>query len=237
MSAVSEKSHKQLVSRILTTSIRRKLKKEQVDTLLGLKNDEFHNAFAAMINGFKTPERLKPIRPQGPLVLPAQFDIERGIFFGHQSGWTIWKGPAEGDGLAGEEEQDPRSLAVKEIDFSALTMHNFPTGLTEGEGEIDSEKRRLRLMPRAILAGARVFEALYSEAGQKTLRFLDRKLTIQQIDFLGTTLRSPDGIRFSLNCFRISGRSWNWGFRKLSAPRNYHAPALCFYPIRDAATW
>lgn len=32
------------------------------------------------------------------------------------AGWTIWRGPADGDGLSGEEDHDERSLAIMEID-------------------------------------------------------------------------------------------------------------------------
>jgi hypothetical protein len=30
-------------------------------------------------------------------------------------GWATWKGPADGDGLSGEEDIDPRSLALSQI--------------------------------------------------------------------------------------------------------------------------
>ncbi|MDO9399379.1 MAG: hypothetical protein Q7T79_01670 [bacterium] len=47
-------------------------------------------------------------------VTTKQFDT--ASFIG--KGWTTWKGPVNGDGLAGEEDIDSRSLALTEIELA-----------------------------------------------------------------------------------------------------------------------
>lgn len=58
-------------------------------------------------------------------------------------GWTIWRGPSDGNGLEGEEEQDKRSLAITKLDLSKIQL---VTTLRKGENVVNGEEnlRRLR---------------------------------------------------------------------------------------------
>jgi hypothetical protein len=73
--------------------------------------------------------------------------------------WTIWRGPADGTGLDGDEEQDERSLALTTID---LTTVRIETMLTEGERLITGEERLTRLKEKNhIRLDAKVFQTLW----------------------------------------------------------------------------
>src|SRR3989344_652787 len=58
------------------------------------------------------------------------------------AGWTIWKGPAEGNGVEGDEEQDKRSLALTTLDVTRLRLE---TTLKGEETFIVGEEKLKRL--------------------------------------------------------------------------------------------
>lgn len=104
-------------------------------------------------------EEYKNLYPEIPVL---KIKIDRNQPFNPEKfigqGWTFWKGPANGDGLSGEVEQDARSLAISEIDCSRFIIQ---TGLEKGETVITGEVKRARLILQAIQADAKIAQTLY----------------------------------------------------------------------------
>ncbi len=144
--------------------------------------------------------------PSGPWILKAvaQFNIRK---FFPDTGWTIWKGLANGKGLEGDEEQDERSLALSEIDLAKLLLEHH---IVEGETYITGEEKLQRIKASGrIRLDARFFQALWEEKGHVTLKRLNKEYGVKFIDFPGTILRRPYGDRCVLY-LRLDGRRWYW---------------------------
>ncbi|MCX6735508.1 MAG: hypothetical protein NTZ13_00275 [Candidatus Parcubacteria bacterium] len=139
------------------------------------------------------------------------------------SGWSIWKGPVDGDGLNGEEQQDQRSLALTEIDFDKIS---FETCLKSGETYITGEEK-LKRHARAghILADAKIGQVLYEEEGQKKLEYLYKEKGITWFELQGTILRSLSDRRCALYLYRDDGR-WDWYYYWLGNGRGADCPSL-----------
>jgi hypothetical protein len=142
---------------------------------------------------------------KGPNVLVIDrskpFDPTR--FLGQGS--SIWRGPADGKGIEGEEDQDPRSVALTELDFSNVAFDNF---LKESESVITGEEKlvRMKASPR-IRYDAGVGVALLDEKDQATLRWLHGTYGITWMEF-ATVLRRSDGHRYFLSLCRDGDGSW-----------------------------
>ena len=123
-------------------------------------------------------------------------------------GWTIWKGPIDGDGLKGEEEQDARSLALTELD---LTKVRFETGLKSGESSIKGEAKLARLKEAGhVRLDAKVFLTLWENQHLIPLQWKEKTNgNTTHIFFDGTVLRDSDGDRCVL-CLFWSGGGWRW---------------------------
>lgn len=112
------------------------------------------------------------------------------------NGWTIWKGPinGNGDGLTGEEEQDKRSLALTELKLADIRLE---TGLVKKETSIKGETKLARLKKAGhIRLDAAIFETLWEN--QHLIPHQWKKETngsTMYVYFDGTALRSPDGYR------------------------------------------
>jgi hypothetical protein len=131
-------------------------------------------------------------------------------FFGE--GWSIWKGPADGDGLQGEEQQDFRSLALQEVDFSQVLLETY---LKEGKEWITGEEKLRRMKESGVIRlDAHVAQAPWGEEGHKTLEWLRKEKGVIYIDFMGTELRSPNGVRCVL-CLYWYGNWRDLHFRVL----------------------
>jgi hypothetical protein len=136
-------------------------------------------------------------------------------FFGLGNGWSIWKGPADGDGKSGEEDIDPRSLAIAEVNVSEMI---FETGLKDGETSIKGEEklRRLKDDTGFIRFGGNVFMGLWLdyEANKENsvLEFLYQTKKIGYLDFFGTILRNSSGYRYVLYLYRSDGGEWDWDY-------------------------
>ena len=171
------------------------------------------------LNGYPfNPEMLKRYLQNG---------IEGKFFFGESKsfltksfkpaefigkGWTVWKGPIDGDGLSGEEDVDKRSLSLSEIKLASLF---FETCLKEGEKPIKGEEklRRLKERPDLIRLGGNVFLGLWFDyqANKKNsaMEWLFQNRKITYLDFFGLILRYPDGDRRVLYLYRDGG-GWSW---------------------------
>ncbi len=128
-------------------------------------------------------------------------------------GWSIWRGPAEGDGHSGEEDQDMRSLALPEDELEAIRLE---TMLRSDEKHIGGEERQRRLKEAGLIRlDARVIQVLWKNQvlipeswKQKTNGYTTF------IYFDGTILRSPNGNRCVLYLYWDGGR-WRWDYRWL----------------------
>lgn len=129
------------------------------------------------------------------------------------SGCTIWKGPADGKGLEGEEEQDARSLVLTEVHLSKI---RFETMLRPGEISITGEERITRLKAAGhICFDAAVFHHLWEnkhlipESWKEEINGSTR-----YIFFDGSILRSSYGYRYVLYLYWDVGQ-WRWRVRWL----------------------
>ena len=115
------------------------------------------------------------------------------------------------------EEQEQRSLALTEIDFSKV---RFVSGLKTGENYITGKQKLGRLKKAgAIRLDAKVGQALYEEKGQPTLRFIHEHFNISWFELAGTVLRSPHGDRYFLYLYRNDDGSWGWDYYWLDSDR------------------
>lgn len=167
--------------------------------------------------------------PPGQVFKPSILKIDRtnpfdpAKFIGES--WSIWRGPKDGNGLEGDEEQDARSLAITELDLTKLITQ---TGLEGDESKVAGEVKLARLLLKAIQADAKIAQALCKEKGQTNLRWLHNVLNLTWIEFSGTTLRSPYGQRHSLCLYRFTDGSWGWGYLWLNIDRSVEHPTACF---------
>lgn len=195
---------------------------EQLDQHLQLATE---GKFAGVV---KETTRKTPIPPIPPdhLIINRSTPFNPETFIGKD--WRIWRGPKDGDGLAGEEEQDKRSMALTTFDPTQITQANLQTGLNKGETVITGEVKLARLIVQQIQADAKFAEALYQEEGQKTLRYLYETLGFIWLEFLGTVLRRPDGRRFAISLYRYDSGEWDWNYRWLDFDRGASRPSLGF---------
>jgi hypothetical protein len=131
-------------------------------------------------------------------------------------GWSIWRGPAEGDGLTGTEEQDERSLAVTVLDLTKIE-DTLKSCRWDGVPYIDGEERLKSLKKEdCIRPDAQVLVTLWRNQRLVPRRIWGKTDDIRSyVYFDGTILRDPNGDRCVLYLCR-RGRHWNWGFRFLS---------------------
>lgn len=126
--------------------------------------------------------------------------------------WRIWRGPADGDGLTGEKDTDPRSQDIAEIEIARIL---FETCLREGENSIAGEEKLSRLKKAGhIRLGGNTFlgfwEDYQANKENSVLEWLYRTRKITYLDFFGDILRDPRGRRFVLCLYRRGGGQWFW---------------------------
>lgn len=130
------------------------------------------------------------------------------------SGWKVWKGPADGKGLEGDEDCVPEPDV---IDFEQIILETHLQGdETSVHGE---EKMKRARASKNKQLGGKAFLALWNnwlacnKAGKPEDSVLERLRRSGKIGnviyFFGLTLRSPDGDRDVLSlCF--NGGGWCW---------------------------
>ncbi len=141
------------------------------------------------------------------------------------AGWTIWKGPADGKGLEGEEEQDARSLALTTLDATRLRLETTLKG--EETSIVGEEKlKRLQKMADVIRLDAGIFQTFWRNQHLIPERFKAKTngdTTYVYCD--GTVLRCPRGDRCVL-CFCWYGsREWSWSCIRLDGHFNAVNPS------------
>lgn len=125
-------------------------------------------------------------------------------------GWSLWRGPADGDGTSGEEAQDARSLELGQFD---MTRMRFEPLLAPEEMQIKGVDKlvRLKAVASLIRLDARLARDLLAEPGHSTLEWLYRNHGVGWMDFMGSELRGPSGGRCVLYLFRGAVARWLWG--------------------------
>mgnify|MGYP001607482926 len=135
----------------------------------------------------------------------------------------IWRGPKDGDGLTGEEEQDIRSLKLNRVDFAKVLS---TACLKDGETPITGEEKLARhIVAKHIRLDAKFGQALYEEKGQATLEWLFNTFGITWLEFPGTVLRSDGGNRCFLYLCRDGLGRWYWSYRWLGSVRGATSPS------------
>lgn len=159
-----------------------------------------------------------------PLILPIDRSkpFNPAEFIG--SGWSIWLGPAGGDGLEGEEERDYRSATLTYLDLKKVQL---ATCLKRCERSTTGEKRLKRLKADGrIRLDENAFKAFWENQALIPSRFKERvNGNIQFIFFDGVVLRSPDGLRCALDLSFRSNGSWRWGCNWLDSDRSASYPS------------
>ena len=150
-------------------------------------------------------------------------------------GWSIWRGPVDGDGLRGKPEQDAQSLALTELDLSHVFLE---VHLKEGETYTSGEERLRRLKAaQRIRLDAAVFQTLWENREVLQERF--KQKTNGDTTFIfcdGTTLRSPFGYRYTLYLYFFGGK-WRWSYRWLDYGRSARSPSAVLATISFPGTF
>lgn len=170
------------------------------------------------------------IVPPSMINTPAVLKIDRtkrfdpAEFIGE--GWSIWRGPRDGDGLIGDEEQDLRSL-VNVTEINPLHLTKQAGASVCRESRMTGEAKRDLLLLEDVQADIMIAQTLYGEKDQSTLKWVGRFLGMELIEFFGTTLRRSDGSRcyFVLRCHQPSN-SWSWYIAPLCDRVDTHVFAL-----------
>jgi hypothetical protein len=174
-------------------------------------------------------EQLKRFVCKKPCWLPTILRIDRSVKFDPAKflgeGWSIWKGPPNGDGLEGEEEQDACALALAEIDLAQVRLEHMLEGEeTWIQGE-DKLERLKKASPRRIRLDARVFQTLWED--QSKIPESWKELTNGNTTFIyfdGTVLRDSSSGRYVLYlCWDVG--QWHWRAHWLENVWRRHDPS------------
>ena len=143
-----------------------------------------------------------------PKIIP----IDRSIPFNPAAfignGWSIWRGPADGNGLKGVKDQDERSLALTQINLADIQL---VTCLKGAETVVKGEEKQCRLkVDGRVRLDAKVFQTFWENQALIPERFKEKvNGNIQFTYFDGTVLRDPGGHRYVLYlCW--DGGAWSW---------------------------
>lgn len=184
-------------------------KRDMVRYLLGLKS------LREAGSGRPVARNILPI-DRSKLFNPAEFI---GV------GWSIWRGPADGKGLEGEEERDLRSTVLTHLDLNKVQL---VTCLKRGERVTTGEERIKRLKADGhIRLDENIFKMFWENQALIPEHFKERvNGNIQFIFFDGIVLRSPRGRRSTLCLFFSNGGSWCWDFDWLDYDRLVGYPSV-----------
>ena len=134
------------------------------------------------------------------------------------TGWTIWRGPADGSGREGEEQQCKEGLALSSIDLAKVRL---VTCLKGKEIAVDGEEfiRRLKDGGRPRL-DAQVLETLLKNQNFIPNTWKRRK----KVCFTGTELRTSGGYRYILFLY-WDGTQWGSDYEWLNHNFDADTPA------------
>ncbi len=137
--------------------------------------------------------------------------------------WSFWHGPADGNGLEGELEEDVNARALKEIDPSKILLEAH---LGPNEGWTTGDERIARLITaKRIRLDLDTFHAFWNNKASIPARFKEKTNGNTTYTFFdGQTLRSPLGERHAL-CFYWRGGGWRWDYKRLDSRRRVDSPS------------
>ena len=129
--------------------------------------------------------------------------------------WKFWRGPADGDGLNGDEDY---VLEPDVVDFEQVVLE---THLKDKETSIRGEEKMKRARAsKNRQPGDKAFLALWNDwlakkaEGKLEDSILERLHRSGKIGnviyFFGRTLRNPDGYRCVLYLYRLDNGRWYW---------------------------
>lgn len=125
-------------------------------------------------------------------------------------GWTAWKGPADGNGLEGEEDRDAREDNLSVIDWDQVLLGSH---LQEKETSVHGEEKLKRAIASGnIQLGGKAFRSLwedYQANGENSVLEKLRRKGVTRIYFFGLRLRDPDGYRHVLYLY-VDAFRWYW---------------------------
>lgn len=130
--------------------------------------------------------------------------------------WKVWRGPADGNGLEGEEDRDVREDSLELVDFERLILETNLQGketLVHGEEKLRRLKagENIRLGGKTFLALWEDYQARKAEGKpeESVLERLRKSKKITCIYFFGLVVRSPGGGRRVLYLY-FGGGEWDW---------------------------
>lgn len=151
--------------------------------------------------------------------------------------WSVWKGPADGNGLKGEEDRDVREEELNVVDFEQLILE---TNLQGEETVVNGEEKLRRLKAgKNIRLGGKAFLALWEDykareaegkPEESVLEKLRKSKKVTCIYFFGFVLRGPFGGRGVLYLY-FDGREWYWYDRWLGCDWRVDGPSASLASI------
>lgn len=152
--------------------------------------------------------------------------------------WSVWKGPADGKGLEGDDDSVVESGTV---DFEQVALETHLQGIeTSLNGE--EKMRRARSDKNKAQLGGKAFLALWNDyqtrkaEGKPEESILEKLRKSGKIGnvvyFFGLTLRSPNGYRNVLYlCF--DGPEWYWDCYWLVSDWNSGNPSASLASVKN----
>ena len=161
-------------------------------------------------------------QPATSSVVPINRIFVPATFIG--KGWGLWRGPADGNGLQGDLEQDNLSIVLPEVDTSKILLETL---LKPDESYTTGEERIARLIAaNRIRFNLNMFQTFWDDKRLMPPSFSERVNGEFKFIFVdGETLRSPRGERATLAFFRgVLGR-WGWQMEMLYKYRGVNGPS------------
>jgi len=185
-----------------------------VDDVTKLRNPDLLMQFKLVLMGIATV-----VRAYLKIALTKAFDPSAFI----NKDWKVWKGPADGNGLEGDEDRDVREDTLNVVDFEQLILE---TNLQGEETVVNGEEKLLRLKAgKSIRLGGKAFLALWEDyqarkaegkPGESVLEKLRKSKKVTCIYFFGLVLRGPVGYR-SVLYLSFRGSEWRWDYSWLGS--------------------
>ena len=114
-------------------------------------------------------------------------------------GWSIWRGPVNGNGLGGAEQQCKKSLALTEVNIAKIRLK---TCLEGKEMDVRGDRFLRRLKRGTIL----LLDAKIGQTLLENPNCIPEDWKKTPVYFMGTELRAPNGNRCVLYLYWIGTR-------------------------------
>lgn len=146
--------------------------------------------------------------------------------------FLIWRGPPDGDGLVGEEEQDPRSLVLTEINPGLIQL---VTALESGEDIVQGEEILTRLRASGnILLDIQILQTLLRDQ-----ECIPKSWKGKTVFFPGTILRNSSGCLGRRHVVYLYWNGHGWFLMDRQIDGNFgvdHSFAILPSPSADPAS-